>query len=425
MKKRIFGILLILTALTTLGFYFLFLTKPRVLNLQELSKIPRKKVVILRVDHADKAQLIRVKVLQNGKEFIVYEGKPAPELRIEIRPKKLGLKEGKARVVVELVRLYFLKESYTITSYVDYTPPLVNVIFSPYAVMNGGSGAVRVSVSEEADLKLKVKDLTFPFYRISGNTYFSLFGVPIDFSPSDSIKIIARDKVGNESVVLVPVKLKKKHYPVYRIDLKGRERVLISKLTSLLGEEVNKDNFIEAFKRVNEDLRRENEEKISEIGMKSEKRFYWKGRFLQMKKSKVISVFGEKRIYTYGGKKVSLSYHWGYDLASVKNSPVEASNYGKVVFTGFLGIYGNTIVIDHGYGLMSIYSHLAEFRVKEGDVVKKGQIIGITDTTGLAFGDHLHFGIMINGVFVNPIEWWDKRWIKNNILPALQSSTSR
>ncbi|AAC07601.1 M23 family metallopeptidase [Aquifex aeolicus] len=425
MKKKLIGILLVLVVIVALGFYFLVLTKPRVLNVEEFSSIPRKKIVRLKIEHADKAQLLRVLILQNGKEYVVYEGKPMPEVLLEIHPKKLGLKEGEAEVVIELSRFYFLKEKYSIRSHIDYTPPLVNVVFSPYAVMNGGSGAVRVSVSEESDLKLSVKDLIFPFYKIAGNTYFSLFGVPIDFSPSDSIKIIAKDKVGNESVVLVPVRIRQKHYPVYKIELKGREKVLIPKLSSLLGEEINKSNFIQAFKKVNEDLRRENEEKISEIGKKSEERIYWSGKFLQLKNSKVVSLYGEKRIYTYGGKQISTSYHWGYDLASVKNSPVEASNSGRVVFTGFLGIYGNTVIIDHGYGLMSIYSHLAEFRVKEGDIVKKGQIIGVTDTTGLAFGDHLHFGIMINGLPVNPIEWWDKKWIKNNILPAIQSSTSR
>jgi len=423
--KKVIGVFLGLAAVAVFGFYFLFLTKPKVLNIEDLSTLPRKKVVELKVEHADKAQTLRVKVVQNGKEYTVYEGKPMSKIHLEIYPKKLGLKEGKAEVIVELTRFYFLKEKYSVQTIVDYTPPLVNVVFSPYAVMNGGSGAVRVSVSEEAKLTLKVKNLDFPFYKISGNTYFSLFGVPLDFTPSDSIKVIAKDKVGNESIILVPVRVKQKHYPVYKIELKGRESILIPKLSSLLGEEVNKAKFLKAFKKVNEAMREENERKISEIGKKSEEKLYWSGRFLQLKNSKVVSLFGEKRIYTYGGRPVSTSYHWGYDLASVKHSPVEAANSGKVVFTGFLGIYGNTVIIDHGYGLMSIYSHLAEFRVKEGDIVKKGQIIGVTDTTGLAFGDHLHFGVMINGLPVNPIEWWDRRWIKNNILPAIQSSTSR
>ncbi len=418
MKKRFLLFFLLLAVLAGAAYVFV-LSKPEVFNLEELTQLPRQKEVVLYVKNYDKVQKLTVKVLQEGREVELYSGVPKEKVVLQINPKKLGLKEGEATVSVELRRLLFLKETYAVPTYIDYTPPRVSILFSQYAVMNGGSGAVRISVSEEAKLSLKVKDREFPFYRDGRSTYFSLFAVPIDFTRGDSIKVVAVDKVGNRTEISLPVRLKRKKYPVYRIELKGREEKLLPKLSSLLGEEVKKENFIEAFRRVNEELRKENEEKLSALGRKTREERLWSGRFLQLKNSKVVSLFGEKRIYTYGGKKISESYHWGYDLASVKNAPVEAANRGIVVFAGFLGIYGNTVILDHGYGLMTVYSHLADFKVKEGQEVKKGQVIGLTDETGFAFGDHLHFGVMIHGYPVNPLEWWDRKWIRNNILPAI------
>jgi murein DD-endopeptidase MepM/ murein hydrolase activator NlpD len=82
------------------------------------------------------------------------------------------------------------------------------------------------------------------------------------------------------------------------------------------------------------------------------------------------------------------------------------------------------VVIDHGFGLQSIYGHLSEFLVKKGDMVKKGQIIGKTGSTGLAGGDHLHFTMQVDGVQVNPVEWWDPHWVKDRILSKMGSDLS-
>ena len=114
----------------------------------------------------------------------------------------------------------------------------------------------------------------------------------------------------------------------------------------------------------------------------------------------------------------------GLDLASIAHSPVPASNRGKVVFVGYLGIYGKTVMIDHGFGLFSTYSHLSAFDVKQGQMVSKGDIIGRTGSTGMAGGDHLHFGILVHNTFVNPVEWWDSAWIKNNISSKLETVAS-
>ena len=98
---------------------------------------------------------------------------------------------------------------------------------------------------------------------------------------------------------------------------------------------------------------------------------------------------------TKGKKKIDQQVHLGFDLSKVKNTPIPASNDGKVVLAELLGIYGNCVVIDHGYTLQSIYGHLSSIQVKPGDMVKKGQTIGLSGSTGLAGGDHLHFSMQV------------------------------
>ena len=100
-----------------------------------------------------------------------------------------------------------------------------------------------------------------------------------------------------------------------------------------------------------------------------------------------------------------------------------------VVHAAPLNIYGNTVVIDHGWGLQTLYGHLSSIEVKEGDEVKKGQELGKSGATGLALGDHLHFEVLIQGVSVTPVEWWDGKWIRDHVgrplreanIPLLQS----
>jgi murein DD-endopeptidase MepM/ murein hydrolase activator NlpD len=133
----------------------------------------------------------------------------------------------------------------------------------------------------------------------------------------------------------------------------------------------------------------------------------------------VESQFADVRTYIYKGKKIDQQVHLGFDLSKVKNTPIPASNDGKVVLAEMLGIYGNCVVIDHGYTLQSIYGHLSSIQVKPGDMVKKGQTIGLSGSTGLAGGDHLHFSMQVDGVQVNPVEWWDAHWIHDRILSKL------
>ena len=181
----------------------------------------------------------------------------------------------------------------------------------------------------------------------------------------------------------------------------------------------------DVFLAVNKRLRKENEDRITAITTKVTPSMLWKDAFAQLSNSKVEANFADQRTYTYNGEPIDTAYHLGYDLSVTKHYPVEAANSGTVAFTGDLGIYGNAVIIDHGLGLFSLYGHLSSIDVKEGDSLAKRQVLGKTGETGLAVGDHLHFGIYLDGVAVLPVEWWDQKWIDENITPKLEGRTGQ
>jgi murein DD-endopeptidase MepM/ murein hydrolase activator NlpD len=150
----------------------------------------------------------------------------------------------------------------------------------------------------------------------------------------------------------------------------------------------------------------------------------WQGAFAQLDNSKVTSVFAERRSYFVDGTQVSEATHYGYDLAATANTPITASNAGRVLYAAPLGIYGNCVLIDHGMGITSLYGHLSRIDVHEGDSVTKGQTLGLSGQTGLAGGDHLHFAILVGDTYVDPVEWWDPKWVATHVEAQLAPPAS-
>ena len=179
---------------------------------------------------------------------------------------------------------------------------------------------------------------------------------------------------------------------------------------------------LENYLEINQELRIKNAETIKALAQESKPEFLWSGPFRLLPNSKVMATFGEKRTYMYNGRVVDHQTHLGYDLASILHAPVPAANDGIIVLARYLGIYGNAVVIDHGYGLMSISGHLSSIAVEQGQRVSKGDVIGNTGATGLAGGDHLHFCTLLQGLPVNPLEWADGHWIRDRITRKLDEA---
>jgi murein DD-endopeptidase MepM/ murein hydrolase activator NlpD len=123
------------------------------------------------------------------------------------------------------------------------------------------------------------------------------------------------------------------------------------------------------------------------------------------------------------GQALDTRMHQGFDLASVKQAPIPAANSGVVVHAGPLTLYGEAVILDHGMGVMSLYGHCSSVDVQVGQSVRRGQTIAHTGATGLAAGDHLHFEVVVGGVPVTPIQWWDPAWIRDHIEAPLSEAS--
>ena len=181
-------------------------------------------------------------------------------------------------------------------------------------------------------------------------------------------------------------------------------------------------DLLQNYVNINNELRAQNSATLKEYAKKSLPEFAWHQRFIQLPNSAVTSNFADRRTYVYDGRNVDKQNHLGYDLASTSRAEVPAANDGVVLMSEFFGIYGNTVLIDHGYGLMSLYGHLSSIVANEGDAVVRGDVIGRTGATGLAGGDHLHFTMLLHGTQVDPREWWDAHWINDRIARKLEGA---
>jgi murein DD-endopeptidase MepM/ murein hydrolase activator NlpD len=179
-------------------------------------------------------------------------------------------------------------------------------------------------------------------------------------------------------------------------------------------------SLLDQYLRINGELRQAELDRVAALSLSSVPEILWSGAFVQMANSSLEANFAEQRSYIYEGREVDRQTHLGLDLASTARAPVPAPNSGRVVFAGWMSLYGNAVIIDHGYGLLSLCGHLSAVSVAEGDRVAKGDIVGSSGATGLAGGDHLHLEIFVHGQSVDPLEWLDAKWIQDRIGTKLQ-----
>ncbi len=353
------------------------------------------------------------------------------KITIALDPKAHGLKDGPAEIKVvaeDGSRLKLFSGNKTEVNrkvILDLEAPKVEVLTADQYINHGGSGLAIYKASEDSVKSgVKVGDYFFPGYKgyfTDPNAFLAFFAFPFNMPSDQKLTVISEDAAGNSKEVVFSHNLKGVVYK--KSDITIEDDFIKGKMASLLGSDSSEENDSKKiFIQVNRELRKKNDNTIKEIGSKSSDSIKWKGAFHQLSNSQVEANFADERTYYINGEPIDQQYHLGYDLAVTKRYPIEAANDGAVVFTGDLGIYGNSIIIDHGMGVMTLYGHVSSIDVKEGDSIKKSQIIGRTGETGLAVGDHLHYGVYINGVPVRPIEWWDEKWINDNIILKIKTA---
>ena len=307
---------------------------------------------------------------------------------------------------------------------VDTFPPSLRAVTRMHYINTGGTGLVIYRTSTDTDESgVYVNDLFFKGYPASESskeiTYLAYFALPFDAGKDPEIYLWAKDKAANTARATFYYKILPKRFKSERLNISDNFLKRVLPYFDYYGLDPSLSDK-EKYIKINTELRIEDNNTLYELLKTTNPSSLWEGKWLRMKNAAEMAHFADHRSYYYNGEKIDEQYHMGVDLASLANSPVEASNNGIVVFAERNGIYGLTVILDHGQGIASLYGHLSSIDVKVGDTVKIGDIIGHSGQTGLAGGDHLHFSALVHGVFVNPEEWWDAHWIQDNITRKLE-----
>jgi len=362
----------------------------------------------------------------------------APEkgLKLAVKPPRsaYAMRESEVTIIVQArdaSKWDFLKGNVAQKSVkltIDKKRPQVSIIKNSYKIAKGGSAVVIFQALDDNLDELYVesngkKFKVQPFYK--EGYYITLLAWPVTKN-SFRATVYAKDFAGNVTKTYVPLYLKNRQYRVSKIRLS--DRFLKGKIANLAEDFVETqgvEDSIEQFKLINEDVRAKNEELIHKLSSKVSDEMisdFKIRRMYPLKNAKVVAHFGDHRIYFYKGEQVSEAYHLGLDLASYSHAPIRPQNGGRVVFADYNGLYGNMPMISYGLGLYSIYGHCSRLNVNAGDTTRPRQTIANTGKTGYAMGDHLHFGVLVQGIEVRPQEWMDSHWIKVNITDIIKKA---
>ena len=354
------------------------------------------------------------------------KGTPSDEIRVEVGKEVVAdLKPGTAivRVTADRAGVWFWSPAAATAQIelpVRLIPPTLQVLSTFHYVSRGGSEAVVYRVGETTTRDgVQVDTRFFPGYPLPGGgpgDRFALFAVAYDMPDASSVRLVAEDSAGNAA----QRKFVDQFFPKpLRHDTIHLNDAFMQKVTTEIMTQtpslVDKGNLLDNYLQLNRDLRKANDTFLQQLAQKTQPAFLWREPFLPMVNTAIKANFAERRSYVYQGKTVDEQNHLGLDMASLRADAVPVSNDGVVAFAGYLGIYGNCVVVDHGYGVQTLYGHLSSIDVKEGQQVKRGETIGRSGATGLAGGDHVHFAVMLRGLPVTPIEWFDSKWINDRL----------
>ena len=341
------------------------------------------------------------------------------------------LRSGDARIVVRASRpvLYGIRQAASTTArdvQVRLEPPRVGVLSRFHYINHGGAEFVVYSAAPaDTTSGVRVGDVEYPGFPGSSvgikdpSVHVAFFALLPDQDLTTPMHVFARDAAGNQAISTLDHEAFPKPFGRSRIEIDSWvARVVppIAANTPDMQLSTEPDQIVPSFVKINSELRRRNAETIAELAKKSAPQIAWKDAFQPLSNAAVEARFADYRTYVSRGQEVDRQVHLGFDLAATSHVPVLAAHNGVVVFAEYLGIYGNCVIIDHGLGVQTLYGHLSTIGVKTGDSVEKGRELGRSGTTGLAAGDHLHFTVLVNGHPVNPVEWWDPKWMQDRVL---------
>jgi murein DD-endopeptidase MepM/ murein hydrolase activator NlpD len=434
-------ILLILLCVLSVTVLIALSVTPVITLPASLSALGRSTFVTMRISDPHGIRSTKAWVEQNGNRYLVWETNVRPVRRIfwrqevpnsdwafTVETQKIpGIKDGKAQFIVEATSNDFRGKTATVEREVTVVmqPPVVSADQEQHYLYLGMADLVTLNLSGYwTEAGVRVGNEKFRAWPMPGGKpgFFSLFAFAWNMPPGTAPVVYATNPGGNDATASIAFQFPKKEQPKYRVRDLPIDDHFVEKVVNELDPNGSGD-LAARFVKINSEMRRANNQTLSDLRLKTEPRFLWSQPFLQQPNTKVEANFADVRNYIYQGKKIDQQVHLGYDLSSTQHVDVLAANDGKVVYAAPLGIYGNCIVLDHGYGLQSIYGHLSQIAVHEGDMVKRGQSMGKSGMTGMAGGDHIHFSMQLEGIQIDPKEWWDAHWIQDHIAKRVALST--
>ncbi|HBI14080.1 MAG TPA: peptidase M23 [Desulfobulbaceae bacterium] len=429
-------VILVMAVVLGAGAFLLFEREKPVVTLpHEINYLGKQTEIPFTVtDQKNGLRSVVVTVLQNGEEqellaqsfdrrgWFRNAGPDRIENKALFDLAKTRLKEGPAEVVITARDFSFAgtfqgnTTIHRLSVEVDTKAPKISLQHSQRYIRPGGSGIVVYDLSEPSpEHGALVNDLFFPGFPLNSkeNRYIVYIALPWDSKGVQNSRVVAKDQAGNEgsasfTAVFKNVREKSDTITVGDGFLSSKIPEFEEHYPEMTGSLIDKYLF------VNNEVRNRNAATIQELCSKPAAEQLWQNQFARMP-GQTMAGFAEERTYLYQGKEIDRQTHLGIDIASIANSAIKAANRGKVIFAEYLGIYGNMVLIDHGQGVFSLYSHLSRIETAPGAEVDRNTVIAYSGATGMAGGDHLHFSMLIHGMFVTPIEWWDQHWIDVNI----------
>jgi hypothetical protein len=390
-----------------------------------LSSLGQATPITVHVSDPHGVRKVAAFVEQNGARFSVGEQAQASSAADSTWSFVAGVKstpqlrDGKAKLIIEATSNDLLRKTTQLERdvLVVTQPPTVSVDSEQHYLYLGMADLATFSVSGNwTEAGVRVGDQTFRAWPMPGGKpgLFSLFAFAWNMPPLTVPQVFVGNGTGNDVTSPLVIQFPKKEQPKYAVHDLQVSDAFMQKVVNELDPNGSGDP-VTRFLRINSEMRRANNKTLSDLRFKTADKFLFSQPFARQSHSQAEATFADVRNYIYQGKKIDQQVHLGYDLAVTQHVGVEASNDGKVVYAAPLGIYGNCIVVDHGYGLQTIYGHLSHIDVHEGDIVKRGQAMGQSGMTGMAGGDHIHFAMQLDGVQIDPKEWWDSHWIQDHI----------
>lgn len=438
-KRSVFSsmlVLLIFAALAGAGYtFFKDMEGPTMVVSPDNGRVSPITVLKISANDPSGIRSLSVGVRKNNVVNVIYKrhfDQYLPSRVVEVSLKDANLREGAFDLEIKATDASLAgfgqgnTRTLQLPMRLDTQPPRISVKTLPPNVRRGGTAVVRYTVDEDvSDSGVLVAGYFVPGYLQKDGSYLCFFPYPYTMPARDyknAVEITATDLAGNVTKSRLTVMAYERTFKSDKLDLSDDFLLTVQNKLSNLAPQAG--NPLDCYLSINNQVRAGNVQALRDMGKNTAAAMLWNGTFQRLPGSAARAGFADHRFFNYQGKLVGESFHLGFDLASVRHAEVPAANNGRVIFVGDLGIYGNLVVIDHGLGLMSLYSHLSEITARQGDVVQKGDLIGRTGSTGLAFGDHLHFGMLVGGLEVTPLEWIDPKWIRDNITGRIDPPTT-